>query len=112
MSSALSTDSIRLHQKRGGVGAHPHESVILLSAKLNELFNSGYGKDDIFGIVIPLLMQGKIRINLGKESERLELEDKELRLQRSAAVQVFETYLEKRGHVDSAPIILLPRPRD
>jgi hypothetical protein len=84
----------------------------LLTAKLDELFNSGYGRDDIFGIVIPLLMQGKIRVNLGKESERLELEDKDMKLQRSAAVQIFENYLERRGDVDPAPIIVMPRPRD
>ncbi len=84
----------------------------MLSAKLNELFDSGYGKDDIFGIVIPLLMQGKIRVNRGNETERLEIEDQDLRLQRTAAIQIFENYLQTRENKPSVPTIILPRPRE
>lgn len=110
MSSALSTDTISLRQKRGAASGPHHEESIQLTAKLNELFDAGYGKDDIFGIVIPLLMQGKIRVNRGKETERLEIEDKDLRLERSAAVQIFENYL--LTHEASVPMIILPKPRD
>ena len=50
-------------------------------------------RDDIYGLVIPLLMQGKVRIDLDGRSERLEMEDQSQRLQRSNAIQVFEEYL-------------------
>jgi len=33
-------------------------------AKNDELFDAGYIRDDIYGLVIPLLMQGKVRIDL------------------------------------------------
>jgi hypothetical protein len=67
--------------------------MIVLSAKLEELFASGYERDEIYGLVIPLLMQGKVRLDLDNRFERLEMEDQSQRCQRSHAIQVFEDYL-------------------
>ncbi len=114
MSSALSTDAISLHQKRGtlGTGGPQAETSMMLSVKLDELFKEGYGRDEVFGIAIPLLMQGKIRVNRGNDTERLEIEDKDLRLQRTAAIQVFENYLLSRELESTVPTIILPHSRD
>lgn len=114
MPSVLSTETISLRQKRGSVnGGTPHEeSSVLLSAKLSELFTAGYERDEIFGIVIPLLMQGKIRINRGNDTERLEIEDKDLRLQRTAAIQIFENYLLTRDIKSTVLRITPPQPRE
>ncbi|MEX1119942.1 MAG: hypothetical protein WEB60_14235, partial [Terrimicrobiaceae bacterium] len=67
MPPALSTDNISLRQKRGAIDAQHPETIVQLSSKLDELFEAGYERDDIFGIVIPLLMQGKIRVNRGND---------------------------------------------
>jgi hypothetical protein len=95
---AISADRIRLRQKRSHLGqeSSPLGATLTLSDKLNELFEHGYSRDDIFGVAIPLLMQGKIRIEIGDLSERLEMEDKSMICQRSTAVQVFEDYLAAR----------------
>jgi len=95
MQSPIPSDKIRLLLKRSlpGNPADGEESAITLSDKLSELFNAGYIRDDIYGLVIPLLMQGKVRIDLDDRSERLEMEDQSQKLQRSGAIQVFEDYL-------------------
>lgn len=95
MQPPIPSDKIRLRLKRSVTGgqADGEESAVTLSDKLSELFGSGYVRDDIYGLVIPLLMQGKVRIDLDGRSERLELEDQSQKLQRSSAIQVFEDYL-------------------
>lgn len=95
MQSPIPSDKINLRLKksvREGL-AEGEETGVTLSEKLNELFGAGYVRDDIYGLVIPLLMQGKVRIDLDGRSERLEMEDQTQRLQRSNAIQVFEDYL-------------------
>lgn len=95
MQFQISSDKIRLRQRKSEPGTlvDGNETMTTLSAKLDELFEAGYEKDDIYGLVIPLLMQGKVRIDLEGRSERLEMEDQSQRLQRSNAVQTFEDYL-------------------
>lgn len=95
MQPPTTSDKIRLRQKKSRPGdpLGGEETILSLSAKLSELFEAGYVKDDIYGLVIPLLMQGKVRIDLEACSERLEMEDQNQRLPRSNAIQVFEDYL-------------------
>lgn len=95
MPSLISSDKIKLRLKKSLPGdlTAREEAAVTLSAKLDELFGAGYVRDDIYGLVIPLLMQGKVRIDLADRSERLEMEDQSQRLQRSHAIQVFEDYL-------------------
>ena len=95
MQSVVQADKIRLRLKKSAPGdlAGGEETATTLSVKLNELFDAGYVRDDIYGLVIPLLMQGKVRIDLKDRSERLEMEDQTQKLQRSNAIQVFQDYL-------------------
>lgn len=95
MPALISSDKILLRQRKSGDGnfAGEEESTLSLSEKLHELFGAGHEKDDIYGLVIPLLMQGKVRIDLEDRSERLEMDDQTQHMQRTNAVQVFEDYL-------------------
>jgi len=95
MQSLIPSDKIKLRLKKSALGdlADGGETTITLSEKLKELFAAGHVRDDIYGLVIPLLMQGKVRIDIDDRSERLEMEDQTQRLQRSNAVQVFEDFL-------------------
>jgi len=95
MQGLIPSDKIKLRLKKSvpGDSADGGETTITLSEKLKELFAAGHARDDIYGLVIPLLMQGKVRIDIDDRSERLEMEDQSQRLQRSNAVQVFEEFL-------------------
>lgn len=95
MQFQISTDKIRLRQRKSQPGTlvDGDETITTLSSKLDELFAAGYEKDDIYGLVIPLLMQGKVRIDLEGRSERLEIDDQTQRMQRSDAIRTFEDYL-------------------
>ena len=95
MQGLIPSDKIMLRLKKSvpGGSAESEETSTTLSAKLNELFDAGYIRDDIYGLVIPLLMQGKVRIDIDDRSERLEMEDQNQKLPRSNAVQVFEDFL-------------------
>lgn len=92
MASPPLSDTIRLRQRKsaGGSDCSGDESIVTLAGKLSELFAAGYQHDDIYGFVIPLLMQGKVRIDLEDRSERLEMEDQSQRMPRSGAVRAFE----------------------
>lgn len=110
MQPPIPSDKINLRLKKSAreAVAEDEETTVTLSDKLNELFGAGYIRDDIYGLVIPLLMQGKVRIDLDGRSERLEMEDQSQRLQRSNAIQVFEEYLvvhtpEKRSAPRAVP---------
>ncbi len=96
MQAIIASDKVKIRQKKflPGSGPDGEESQLTLSSKLSELFKAGYVRDDIYGLVIPLLMQGKVRIDLEDRSERLEIEDHSQRFQRTNAVQVFEEYLQ------------------
>jgi len=95
MQAYLPMDRINLRLKKSLPGdlGNGEETSITLTTKLDELFRAGYATDDIYGLVIPLLMQGKVRIDLDGRSERLEMEDQNQKLTRSSAVQIFEDFL-------------------
>ena len=95
MQGLIPSDKIKLRLKKSPMGdlTTSEEHILSLSDKLTELFAAGYVRDDIYGLVIPLLMQGKVRIDLDDRSERLELDDQTQKFQRTNAVQVFEDYL-------------------
>jgi len=105
MQAIIASDKIKLRQKKFLPGSPPDggESLLTLSAKLTELFDAGYLRDDIYGLVIPLLMQGKVRIDLEERSERLEIEDHAQRFQRTNAVQIFEEYLGAYRPAEMSP---------
>ncbi|MEI6071269.1 MAG: hypothetical protein WCS31_05725 [Verrucomicrobiae bacterium] len=98
MITSLSADAVKLRQRKmlSGSSAGGEEVLTTLSEKLDELFGAGYERDDIYGLVIPLLMQGKVRIDLDGRSERLEMVDAEQRFPRSNAVEVFDNYFAAR----------------
>lgn len=100
MTETISSDRIHLRQRNTTENAPQAgaEHVLTLTEKLNELFGKSYQKDDIYGMIIPLLMQGKVRVDLDDQSERLELEDQTHRQTRSEAIHVFEQYLQAYGH--------------
>ena len=73
------------------------DKTTTLAEKMDELFAAGYTKDDLFGTIVPLLMEGKVRIDMaGLGSERLELMSTWLKLPRSAAISVFDEYVTRR----------------
>jgi len=99
MLSPTSPDQITLRQRMTlpGKGVPEPETRVALSEKLNELFAAGYEQDEIYGLAIPLLMQGKVRIDLEERTERLEIEDQDLRFPRSEAVKIFEDFVSARS---------------
>ena len=72
-------------------------STVSVSSILDALVAEDIPHDDIYGVVIPLLIQGKVRMECGQHSERLELADASHRQVRSEAVRIFEEYLVARG---------------
>ncbi len=95
MNPPVTSDTIRLRQRKTAAGSEHagDETTVTLAEKLRELLKAGYAHDDIYGFVIPLLMQGKVRIDLEGRSERLEMEDAGQKLPRTEAVRVFEDHL-------------------
>ncbi len=95
MSFPTTSETIRLRQRKTASGSanSAEETTVTLADKLRELLTAGYQHDDIYGFVIPLLMQGKVRIDLEDRSERLEMEDEAQRMPRSEAVRAFEDYV-------------------
>ena len=89
MSSLPEFDTIRLRCRASGAET---ETIETLSQKLDELLQAGLENDDLFAVVIPLLMQGKVRLDVGDTSERLELDDPSLRQSRPNAIRLFELY--------------------
>jgi len=89
MSKQLASDKIMLRQC--------DTSTVSIRAKLDALLAEDIPHDDIYGLVIPLLIQGKVRLESGQHSERLELADPSHRQVRSEAVRIFEEYLVARG---------------
>ena len=95
MNPPVTSEAIRLRQRKTAAGSSQagDETTVTLAEKLRELLEAGYAHDDIYGFVIPLLMQGKVRIDLEGRSERLEMEDASHKLPRTEAVRFFEDYL-------------------
>jgi len=93
MSKQLASDKIMLRQG--------DTSTVSVSAMLDALIAEAIPHDDIYGAVIPLLIQGKVRLESGAHSERLELADPSHRQARSEAVRIFEEYLVARGIVNT-----------
>jgi|GEM_PF-3368319 len=101
MSSSTVCDSILVKQglsPQGKMSGQISFSTVSLGTRLRELLDMGYGSDDLYGIVIPLLMQGKVRIDHAERSERLELEDPASKQTRSAAIQNFEEFWAAAGN--------------
>lgn len=73
------------------------DSLLTLREKFDQLLAQGFERDDLFAIAIPLLMQGKVRLDVGDLSERIELDDPSLRQTRPNAIRVFEQYFESAG---------------
>jgi hypothetical protein len=96
MDKPINADSIRLRRKRSGERDPAPLTPLTLRQKLDRLFDQGFVQDDLFAMVVPLLMQGKVRLDIGNDSERLELEDQTLRQTRPHAIAVFEDYLGAR----------------
>lgn len=98
MAFPSSSDDIKLRQRKmlAGSSAPGEETGTTLTAKLNELCDLGYEHDDIYGLVIPLLIQGKVRVELEGRSERLEMEDSGQRLPRTEAMRIFEDFIARR----------------
>jgi len=92
-------DTIQLRQRKTGAEnpAGGEEDTVKLSEKLGELFLAGYQRDDIYGVVIPLLIQGKVRVDFEGRSERLEMEDQTQRLPRGDAVRSYEEYVAAKA---------------
>jgi hypothetical protein len=72
------------------------ETRLSLREKLDRLFDAGLEADDAYAVAIPLLMQGKVRLDIGERSERIELDDPGQRQTRPNAVRIFESYLALR----------------
>lgn len=106
MQPPIPSDHIRLRQRKtlASTSAPGEESGVTLSEKLREFFAAGYERDEIYGVVIPLLMQGKVRVDLEGRSERLELEDPGQILQRSGAIQAFEDFVLVYGAQPAVPV--------
>ena len=66
MITSLSADAVKLRQRKTlpGSSGGGEELLTTLSEKLDELFGAGYERDDIYGLVIPLLMQGLSLIHI------------------------------------------------
>lgn len=80
------------------------EVCIPLAARMDALLASGYELDDLLGLVVPLLMEGKVRLDLdGGGTERMELDSQTLRLPRPAAIAIFEQYAAERKDAPQAP---------
>lgn len=69
-------------------------AVMKLSEKLDELIlRSGYSRDTLHGIVMPLLTTGKVRLEFLTYFERIELDDPDERATPQEAAVVLEEYL-------------------
>ena len=102
MFRSTACDSIVLKQgltPQGKMSGQISFSTVALGSRLRELLELGYGSDDLYGIVIPLLMQGKVRIDHPDRSERLELQDSGGKMARSTAIQHFEEFWEACGGI-------------
>lgn len=89
---------IPLGQEPGGEGR------ISLATKMDVLLSQGYEMDDLLGLAIPLLMEGKVRMDLDDGgSERMEMDSELLRFPRPAATAIFEEYAASKKDVPPAP---------
>ena len=88
-------------------GCPPGDEVhISLQARMDSLLASGYELDDLLGLTVPLLMEGKVRLDLdGGGMERMEMVS-QLRLARPAAIAIFEKYASKKK--DDTQVIRKP----
>ena len=100
-------------------GHPPSEEVRLsLASRMDSLLSAGYEMDDVLGLIVPLLLEGKVRLDLdGGGSERMEMASEWLRIPRPAALAIFEEYATKkkdapqptrRRHCDTV-LISLPK---
>lgn len=85
-------------------GVIPQENRTLLSDKIDEyIFKLGYSSVHTVGILLQLLIDGKIRITFKNHTERLEIIDSECMMSRKQALDMFEQYLvEKEQETNNA----------
>lgn len=70
--------------------------TIKLSAKIDEfLFKLGYSSVHTVGILLQLMIDGKIRIDFKNYTERLEVVNKSQLLSRKDALEMFEHYISE-----------------
>ncbi|MEM9445755.1 MAG: hypothetical protein AAGA18_10435 [Verrucomicrobiota bacterium] len=80
----------------------PTTNTIYLSQKIDEfIFKLGYTSVHTVGILLQLLIDGKIRITYKNHTERLELVDDKHLMNRRDALDMFEKYIAKcQGNQD------------
>ena len=100
-------DDISLKVRVTLFGQSPgNEQLISLASRLDALIAAGYELDDLLGLTVPLLMEGKVRLDLdGGGMERMEMVS-QLRLTRPAAIAIFEKYASKKK--DDTQVIRKP----
>ena len=112
MDSPLKTShEIRLKQsqsstKANGASTDMDEKEMLLSEKIDEyLFRLGYSSTHTLGIVVQLLVTGKVRVDFREHYERLQLVKKKDVMDRTHAVDLFELHLatHRKDETQSGP---------
>ena len=100
MNPPITTDKIPIRVTHSAALPHASsgEKLTSLTEKLDELFARGVPCEELFGVVIPLLMQGKVRLESDHLSERIELGSSDHRQNRTEAVRIFHEYLVASGH--------------
>jgi len=94
------SSDIRLKQTQSsttsiGVTTDLNATEMLLSEKIDEyIFRLGYSNTHTLGIVIQLLVTGKVRVDFRDHYERLQLARKSDVMDRTHAVDLFDRHLE------------------
>jgi len=102
---------IRLKQAQSsttanGVSTDLNEKEMLLSEKIDEyIFRLGYTSTHTLGIVIQLLVTGKVRVDFRDHYERLQLAKKTDVMDRTHAVDLFDRHLasHRKDETQSGP---------
>lgn len=112
MDSPLKTSSeIRLKQSQSstnanGVSTDLNEKEMFLSEKIDEyIFRLGYSNTHTLGIVVQLLVTGKVRVDFRDHYERLQLSKKADVMDRTHAVDLFDRHLaaHRKDETQSGP---------
>ena len=91
-------DKIHLRQSNPALPPEERDSMVTLAQKIDDFAAEKISHDEIYGFVIPLLMQGKVRLDFENHSERLEMVDSSLRQTRTEAVRIFNHFFISRGY--------------
>lgn len=99
-STLKNSSDIRLKQTQSsttanGVTTDLNATEMLLSEKIDEyIFRLGYSNTHTLGIVIQLLVTGKVRVDFRDHYERLQLAKKSDVMDRTHAVDLFDRHLD------------------